>query len=567
MPLAWKPNEFKIAVNMAGAISAGAYTAGVLDFLMEALEQWQAAKDAYSKGVAGAPPVPLHDVSIEAFSGASAGGMCAAIASVMVQGSFQHIPSPVASGTNNTFYEAWVNRIDISRLLTTTDIDRGGPLVSLLDSSIIDDIATEALTLGLVTRRPYIADTLTLFLTLTNVRGTHYQLYSDPAPTVNEFTTYYADRIRFETTTGGRATMDTTAKPLPLDHPGTGAWPLLQDAAKATGAFPIFLAPRILNRDLSDYDVPGWARVGAPDPHILPDLPVPPPHTITTLNIDGGVTDNDPFQLGHDFLANQNPKATDNTNPRAPLDANCAVISVAPFPSEERFDPAYDVKAARDLFTMLVRMFTVTLSQSRFLGESLEVLTSGAAFSRFVIAPSDPSLKNRNALQCSALGAFGGFMERSFRAHDFMLGRYNCQAFLRRHFCLPLANPIIAAGQSAAGAGAPAIEARFAVDPPPGVTGGPQGKVWMPIIPLVGTADAALARPQRGTITKDKIDGIADATLDRLDAVKDGLLDGAPAAWLLKRFVGLLCTWPVRPFVRRTISDKLAAAFGPDVHD
>ena len=29
---------------MAGAISAGAYTAGVLDFLMEAMDEWYAAK-------------------------------------------------------------------------------------------------------------------------------------------------------------------------------------------------------------------------------------------------------------------------------------------------------------------------------------------------------------------------------------------------------------------------------------------------------------------------------------------------------------------------------------------
>lgn len=33
----WKANEFKIGVTMAGAVSAGAYTAGVLDFLIEAL--------------------------------------------------------------------------------------------------------------------------------------------------------------------------------------------------------------------------------------------------------------------------------------------------------------------------------------------------------------------------------------------------------------------------------------------------------------------------------------------------------------------------------------------------
>src|SRR5271163_2793770 len=31
---------FKIGINMAGAVSAGAYTAGVLDFLIEALDAW-----------------------------------------------------------------------------------------------------------------------------------------------------------------------------------------------------------------------------------------------------------------------------------------------------------------------------------------------------------------------------------------------------------------------------------------------------------------------------------------------------------------------------------------------
>ena len=62
---------FKIVINMAGAISAGAYTAGVLDFMTEALDAWSKAKAAGEE-------VPQHDVVIEGFSGASAGGLCAA---------------------------------------------------------------------------------------------------------------------------------------------------------------------------------------------------------------------------------------------------------------------------------------------------------------------------------------------------------------------------------------------------------------------------------------------------------------------------------------------------------
>src|SRR6202012_3650941 len=114
-------------------------------------------------------------------------------------------------------------------------------------------------------------------------------------------------------------------------------------------------------------------------------------------------------------------------------DANCSVITVAPFPSQERFDPNFFAKPI-SLAGMMSRLFSVLIAQSRFMGESLSALTSANAFSRFVIAPSDANVPSGSALQCATLGAFGGFMERNFRAHDFMLGRYNCQRFLSVHF-------------------------------------------------------------------------------------------------------------------------------------
>ena len=95
----------KLGINMAGAVSAGAYTAGVLDFLIEALDEWHAAKDS-------GQPVPMHDLSLEVLSGASAGGMCAAIASVQIQEKFDHIKDLSAVNTTNRFYESWVNKID-----------------------------------------------------------------------------------------------------------------------------------------------------------------------------------------------------------------------------------------------------------------------------------------------------------------------------------------------------------------------------------------------------------------------------------------------------------------------
>ena len=58
--------RFDLGLVMAGAVSGGAYAAGVVDFLIQALDAWHAAK----ADRAGA--MPEHDVRIRAMSGASA---------------------------------------------------------------------------------------------------------------------------------------------------------------------------------------------------------------------------------------------------------------------------------------------------------------------------------------------------------------------------------------------------------------------------------------------------------------------------------------------------------------
>ena len=56
---------FEIGLVMAGAVSAGAYTAGVIDFLIEALDEWQRLKDT------NAPAAPKHAVQLKVFVGRS----------------------------------------------------------------------------------------------------------------------------------------------------------------------------------------------------------------------------------------------------------------------------------------------------------------------------------------------------------------------------------------------------------------------------------------------------------------------------------------------------------------
>jgi len=68
---------FHLGLSMAGAVSAGAYTAGFIDYLLEALNNWEDAKVKEKQIATGL--IPMHNVMIDAIGGASAGGMVSMI--------------------------------------------------------------------------------------------------------------------------------------------------------------------------------------------------------------------------------------------------------------------------------------------------------------------------------------------------------------------------------------------------------------------------------------------------------------------------------------------------------
>jgi predicted acylesterase/phospholipase RssA len=79
---------FNIGIAMAGAVSGGAYSAGVFDFLMEALNEWQKHKNDPGANV------PRHDVFISAVSGTSAGGITAALGLASLADGIRSVEEP-----------------------------------------------------------------------------------------------------------------------------------------------------------------------------------------------------------------------------------------------------------------------------------------------------------------------------------------------------------------------------------------------------------------------------------------------------------------------------------------
>jgi hypothetical protein len=436
---------------MAGAISAGAYTAGVVDYLIEALDRWEQAR------ASGDPRVPTHRVMIDLMTGASAGGMTAAITSAALFDrtdpvNNQHGGYQGFTGYNK-LYEAWVLLTAdemLPELLKTTDIPIHGA-ASVLNSDFVDTIAEKMLRVETPTKRDYVSSDLEICLSLSSLTGIPAIIdFGNNQPTTRhssgrevdgQYITYnhldYGHFIFNSVYGKGRI-------PVSFQDPGDEGLGILRDCAMATGAFPVGLRWRAVRRKgkyLND------------SPLINPNVKRPL-HNIdneaifSTVNVDGGMLNNEPFEVAQKLLStkfrNRNLLCGENTG--------ASILMIDPFPSvedEDQIKPAPKIRLNR----IIGEIYATMRSQLLFKPSDLEDGTDGRVFNRFLMAPTRTfedrgKVIGSRAIACGSLDGFGGFITKDFRAHDFQLGRRNCQQFLRKHFVMPdpTTNPIIAAG-------------------------------------------------------------------------------------------------------------------------
>lgn len=567
---------FEIGLVMAGAISAGAYTAGVIDFLIEALDEWESAK-AFAREHPDDPKArecPMHEVRLKVMAGASAGGMTAGLAAGLLGMKFQSVtvqppPDSPAAPLNNNLYRSWVNSIDIVPLLGARDLDgkTNLPVQSVLDSSILGDIASDAFRFErpddrLV--RPYVADPFHVLLTVTNLRGVPYvPSLASVAKSMQEFQRYqmmmHADHMHFilsrsEPEDRGAFWL----KPYDFTNPET--WGVLQAVALATGAFPVGLAPVLLKRSPSQYGSRQWAMPGPYEKeghHYCEYWQTIPPYwpaidaavseaakgrnefLYEFLSVDGGVMNNKPLDLARQALTG--PGGTD---PCAGNQATRAVIMVLPFPETAPFGSEYVGRAS--LVKLLATTFNALISQARFKPQELAMADDPEVYSRFLIVPrrgfrADGTLKPFT-IACGSLGGFGGFLSRRFREHDYQLGRRNCQWLLKQYFALPSEgderNKLFDHWTSEARAKHSILKA--------GRGGLRDGKEVvlpiLPIIPLMGSAVPDVPEPRWPTFTEAELAALKPKLQDRLGRVVNALVNqnvegylwGPLARWALK---------------------------------
>jgi hypothetical protein len=518
---------FEMGLVMAGAISAGAYTGGVIDFLIQALDEWYKAKDAGSA-------VPSHDVKLKVMSGASAGGITAAIAAGAIASRFPPVTDLESTNSDNKLFDSWVNQIDITSLLAQQDLQDDKAIVrSLLDSTILQKIADNALNINAASqRRPYVDDVLHVLTTVSNLRGVPYNIPFQNQLRGGHELYLHADYVHFAVSDSGKA-KEPGALPLDwqkADPALRGNWDRLKAAALASGAFPVGLMPRVLDYRSADGDMYGtreWPIPCAGDKDVagqskcIDYKPIAPswgdkgmPSPFGFLCVDGGLMNNEPLELARQILTGGDP-----FNPRSADEAHRAIILIDPFPGG---DAASDYVVKDDLINVLLSMFNALKNQARFKPEELELAQRADCYSRFLIAPTR-MLPNgspaEHPIACGVLGGFGGFLARAFREHDFMLGRRNCQRFLLRYFNLAEDNPVVAVTSDQA------VRAQFCTKDDQGRPQTENGKRLLPIIPLVGTAAKEVPQSTWPGVGNDQITALKQQIEQRFDAVADHLVD------------------------------------------
>lgn len=448
------PARFDLALSLAGGVSAGSWTAGVLDFIVEALDAWEQAARAHS------PDAPPHRLVISGLAGASAGAQAAALLTMALAKRFPHVRlgtgEPQASQVlkDNVLYAGWVDGATAEKLLDVRD--RSDQIFkSLLDGSCTDEVSARALNTAanlpaLGQPRRWLAEPLRVSMAVTNLEGVPLEVKMQTPQPLRSFR-LHADTLRFAISgVGGTPARPARPDEVALAAPPSGCddegWQRFARVAAASGALPVLLQERRVDWPRAAYEpvrVPPPAGLVAP-PTFVPlwTKPVPgAPSTVAFTGADGGVLNNGPVDLAQDTLPPSQYTACEE-RPRV----TSAVLIVHPLLGQPRREAPPDASLVGGRpHRLLGALAQAVWNDARISPQDVMLALDERQYTRFMIAPArpdDPLHPDATALAGSSLGALGGYLHPAYREHDYQLGRANAQWALRYHLTLPACDPL-----------------------------------------------------------------------------------------------------------------------------
>lgn len=417
-----KDEKIHIGLVLAGAVTAGAYTAGVLDYLFSTLLLWE---EKYKEDPIN---IPKPNVVIDIFTGASAGSIAAAVSLIgLAKDSLKEVTDPYAEeAKQNILFDTWVNfglndDEDISEyLLSSTDL-ANGKLESLLNvrfmDQLIDKIVLRSQSIKINTLPKFINPNLDVLFTLSNLKGIPIDLYYDSDNNkVAHTMSYHKGFAYFQNNK-----RDSDTSKLDLDLNDESSVRFFMKCARASGAFPIGLKSVSFKEIPKDYIIGNLKRIFGNEFKFVPRID----DFYNFAAVDGGLTNNEPIAEALRVIGKE-------------FNKNYKMIMVDPFPSYILPKGLEKKDADEDLFNTIPKLIATLRQQASFKEKDITDMFDDST-DKNMIWPTRYNEKKEllpNTIACGALSGFAGFISKDFRVHDFMLGRKNCQSFLRYYFHL-----------------------------------------------------------------------------------------------------------------------------------
>lgn len=224
----------KIAIAISGAVSLGSYESGTVYEIINAVKLHNEAN-------------PNDRIEIDVLSGASAGGMTAA----MIAQKLLYDGAALEDPEDNCLHEIWVNRVDINDLLNPELGD--DPNKSLLSSNHIANNAKyvflDRYKQNTLEIKPHAAvgDNVYLGLALSNLNGVDYEL-----PTFTSDSSSLSQGEFIQTRNQDRYTTSVNA-----DCDNASFWTKVMTVGMGCGAFPLAFRPVSVKREWNTDDYKG----------------------------------------------------------------------------------------------------------------------------------------------------------------------------------------------------------------------------------------------------------------------------------------------------------------------
>lgn len=484
--------RLNVCLSLAGAVSGGAYIAGALAFIVEALDAWEAARGP-SADDGEASLAPQHRVVLCGVAGTSSGSLTAAALTAVLD---RHLPvvdalTPPIQASRHPLYHAWVDATDITDLLGKSDA-RPVPVASVLDArhlekvaaGAIRDVDTSALP-RLGQFRAWLAEPFRVAFAVTDLRGAPYALAVEQSPghaaLAQDGQSLHATSMHYAVSAlGGEAVQPAQASERGLafasdPRQNWDAWGWhFAEAALGSAAFPLVLAARTLRRPVADLDAQRFGLEPTAGPPALPrkanvapawtsNNPAPVDGDYRFACVDGGLLQNNPVVPAREILRSSGV-LDDPVNPSAVVMIDPKVHAGAAGATEA---------GALGFLGVARHAFRAVLSQAGLCATDLTLESDPTVFSRAILSPASAAAaagdNSSRRLAGAFLGGFGGYFCQAFRRHDYLLGRHDAQRWLAEGFVFPATHPLFAGWT-------PAQRAHFA-----------RADGCLPVIPLVGS--------------------------------------------------------------------------------